>query len=629
MRWSLRAGVAVAVASLLVGGLVSPANAVVETTAPAAEASTTEVAVASAPYLRNLSASYDLSATPFSVSATTFTITLPPELADFDLTELSSRIRGSHAPMSATVTVDPSTNSVTIPIKEGFFTSPDTPPTPDGFYNLSLTLAASASMATESYPPSLYEGETGSYGLYSGISISVKLAPAPAAEPADYRVDLSAATPSDFAYRTMYWAAPADASAPPALSETRTIDLTGMPFGPDATGTVLSTTDAATTAEAELSQPAEGTTRVALSDLNAEPFLTGNGRTVVRVQQTIGREQVSVATSATVVHSAVSRDILTTRISGADRYLGAIAYSQAQFPGGTRSDSFPDFSVPVVYAADGGAFADALSAAADAAVHHGALLLLPAGRPPYQAPMESVSEIGRLYPGDIVISGGEATVSREWSLLLADQASTNNQAERIRGADRYAVSRGLALSDAYPFPGAATTVFIATGTTFPDALAAVPAAASKQAPVLLVNGGADSLDAPTLDALKRLGAASVVIVGGPASVSPGIQSQLQSLRPGAVTRIGGADRYEVAAAVADRYFPDSSEVFLATGATYSDALTGGVLAASRDAPLLLSRPDCVPAATLDLIDSPSVTAATLLGGPASLGRPVLDLTRCR
>jgi putative cell wall-binding protein len=62
-----------------------------------------------------------------------------------------------------------------------------------------------------------------------------------------------------------------------------------------------------------------------------------------------------------------------------------------------------------------------------------------------------------------------------------------------------------------------------------------------------------------------------VIVGGPVSVSPGIEGQLGKLFPGEVERITGSDRYEVSTAVNTRFFPTAEEAFVATGATFADA----------------------------------------------------------
>ena len=58
------------------------------------------------------------------------------------------------------------------------------------------------------------------------------------------------------------------------------------------------------------------------------------------------------------------------------------------------------------------------------------------------------------------------------------------------------------------------------GRNFADALSA--GAGSRHGPVILVDGTASNLDAATSQALKDLKVKEIVIVGGEASVTPGI-----------------------------------------------------------------------------------------------------------
>lgn len=99
-------------------------------------------------------------------------------------------------------------------------------------------------------------------------------------------------------------------------------------------------------------------------------------------------------------------------------------------------------------------------------------------------------------------------------------------------------------------------VYIATGANFPDALAAAATAALGLGPVLLVEQNA--VPQPTLDELGRLQPADIVIVGGTAVISSGVQSQLQALPwSPQVTRVSGANRFETAAALSLATFPTS------------------------------------------------------------------------
>lgn len=298
----------------------------------------------------------------------------------------------------------------------------------------------------------------------------------------------------------------------------------------------------------------------------------------------------------------------TSRIAAPDRFSNAVAISQAAYPA----------TAPIVYVATGLNYPDALGAGAAAAAAGGPLLLTT----PTALPAGVKSEIQRLAPAKIVVVGGPNSVSDGvFSALRALAPSVIRQG----GADRYEASRTIV---AGRFTSS-TNVFIATGANFPDALSATSAAASKGAPVVLVPGANATVDVATLALLDSLGVTEVTITGGPNSVSPAIEAQLKSKYGSAhVVRLGGADRFEASTAINTHFFDSASEVFLATGSTFPDALAGGVLAADRSAPLLVVRGDCVPAAALDAIRSWGVTKVTLLGGQASLSAAVETLQQC-
>jgi putative cell wall-binding protein len=71
------------------------------------------------------------------------------------------------------------------------------------------------------------------------------------------------------------------------------------------------------------------------------------------------------------------------------------------------------------------------------------------------------------------------------------------------------------------FPGPVSTVHLATGASFPDALAGVPAAGLLEGPLLLVPPDRlpDEVDAE----LRRLRPERVRILGGPGAVRDGVE----------------------------------------------------------------------------------------------------------
>ncbi len=187
--------------------------------------------------------------------------------------------------------------------------------------------------------------------------------------------------------------------------------------------------------------------------------------------------------------------------------------------------------------------------------------------------------------------------------------------DRISGLDRYAVAAGVSRSFATP----GGTVFVASGEVFPDALAGGPAAARSSSPLLLVTAG--SVPPATAAELDRLAPAQIVVLGGPGTVSDAVVTGLQDRAP--TTRISGADRYAVAAAVAQRFPSASTEVVVASGEVFSDALPAGAAAAHLGGPLLLARASQLPAATEAELQRLAPATVHVVGGPATIGDAVL------
>jgi putative cell wall-binding protein len=300
-----------------------------------------------------------------------------------------------------------------------------------------------------------------------------------------------------------------------------------------------------------------------------------------------------------------------SRIAGADRFDQAAQIAASRYA-----------TVDTVYLASGEVFPDALSAGSVAGVNDSPLLLTKSG----EVPAATKAALTALAPENIVVVGGPATVQ---PAVLDSLAADFPGAEvvRIGGADRFAVSQALIRDEAFGV-AMATDVYVASGATFPDALAATPAAVALGGPVLLVNGSASTLSAEESATLAGTGATSVHIAGGPASVSTGIQNALSASY--AVTRAGGADRYAAAVAVNAEVFAGAGvgTVYLASGEVFPDALSAGPIAGATGSPILLAQPTCVPDAVLDAIVELDPESIVILGGEATLAAEVDHLKAC-
>lgn len=280
-----------------------------------------------------------------------------------------------------------------------------------------------------------------------------------------------------------------------------------------------------------------------------------------------------IATVAPVDAPASAATPTVDRQAGANRYATAVDISQR---------TFPTPGVPVAYVATGGNFPDALAAGPVAAKRGGPLLLLRLN----DVPHETAAELDRLNPAEIVIAGGTGVVSAGVEAQLKQYAPV---VKREWGANRYATAANIALQN---FSAGVDVVYVATGTNFPDALAAGPSAAIRGGAVLLVKGNA--LPPETANALAQLRPDRIVIAGGTSVVSPAVETELARYAP--VTRESGANRYATAANISAASFaPGVDVVYVATGANFPDALAAGPAASKSGAgPVLLVRSGSIP-----------------------------------
>lgn len=90
---------------------------------------------------------------------------------------------------------------------------------------------------------------------------------------------------------------------------------------------------------------------------------------------------------------------------------------------------------------------------------------------------------------------------------------------------------------------------------------------------------------------------------------------------GAKTRLAGADRYETAVRISKHVTDQtrkSDVVFVATGATFPDALSIGALASYTGSPLLLVRKNEVPASVINEIETLSPSLIVIAGGTGAV-----------
>lgn len=206
--------------------------------------------------------------------------------------------------------------------------------------------------------------------------------------------------------------------------------------------------------------------------------------------------------------------------------LRAYAGTVVRWAGGNRFETAATISartfaagVPVAYLATAGTFPDALSGGAVAGRMAGPILLVDRDA----VPAATAAELSRLKPARIVVLGGTGVISE--GVRLAVDRYTVGPVSRLAGADRYSTSVQISKS-AY---GSSDSVFIATGTNFPDGLAGGPVAALLPGPLLLVSS--TQLPSVVRAELQRLGPDRVFVLGGSGVVSGTVVNAIDAALP--------------------------------------------------------------------------------------------------
>jgi putative cell wall-binding protein len=258
------------------------------------------------------------------------------------------------------------------------------------------------------------------------------------------------------------------------------------------------------------------------------------------------------------------------RIAGGSRYLTSIELSKRAFPHGAAA----------VVIATGEDFPDALCAGPLARALGGPVLLTPRAALTTQL----VAELERLAPVRVVIVGGTTSVASAVAGRVASLGS-HPVVTRLSGADRYDTAAMIA-RELKAKAGKPSTVVVATGLGYADAMAAAPLAAAKGWPILLTRR--DTLPGYTSAVLAELTPSTTLIAGSDTSVSDAVASKLTG-----VARKGGRNRWDTSVQLAEYAVTQGMSfgfVGLTTGLDYPDALSASPLVSLENGVLVLVDP---------------------------------------
>ena len=194
----------------------------------------------------------------------------------------------------------------------------------------------------------------------------------------------------------------------------------------------------------------------------------------------------------------------------------------------------------------------------------------------------------------------------------------NAEANRIAGSDRYQTAIEVSKTN-WPNGLSGDTVYVAVGTNFPDALSAAAAAANLGGPLLLTPS--NEMYSGVRDEIQRLKPTQIVVVGGVNAVSESVYELLSILAPN-IRRDYGGERYETSQIIASQAFGTNgtTDLYLATGTNFPDALSASVAAGNKNSPLVLVQGSSVQLDqnTIDAIRKISPQKINIVGGDAAI-----------
>lgn len=221
-------------------------------------------------------------------------------------------------------------------------------------------------------------------------------------------------------------------------------------------------------------------------------------------------DEVVLVGGTSAISEAVEQEVADLgptpiRIAGADRYDTSAQIADFAFA-----------SAGVAYVANGGNFPDALAAGPAASDAGGPVVLVNGSQD--SVDQSTITLLRRLGVTAIKIAGGTAVVKPGIQSALS---TAGFSVTRLAGADRFATA-GAINAHQFTSTSGVTTVFVATGYSFADALAGSALAGVEGGPLYIAEG--NCLPGEAILAIITLGADNVTLFGGTGVLGNGVAS---------------------------------------------------------------------------------------------------------
>jgi putative cell wall-binding protein len=187
------------------------------------------------------------------------------------------------------------------------------------------------------------------------------------------------------------------------------------------------------------------------------------------------------------------------------------------------------------------------------------------------------------------VLGGQGAVSAAVEQEL--RSFTSGAVTRLSGPDRFQTAARIVDE----FDPGQQIVLVATGSSFPDALAGGAAAGLTGSPIVLVQQ--ESIPDASRAALQRLTPGRILVLGGTGAVSQGV------------------------------FDAPLDTIVVATGGNFPDALAGTPAAALRGAPILLVTTTSIPDPIAAQLSRLNPREILVLGGVGAVNDQVLEQLR--
>lgn len=189
----------------------------------------------------------------------------------------------------------------------------------------------------------------------------------------------------------------------------------------------------------------------------------------------------------------------------------------------------------------------------------------------------------------VYIVGGTGIIPAS---IEGELSSVGIKSVRLGGSNRFATS----VLVANELGSKTGEVAVAYGMGFADGLSISAVAANKGMPILLTE--TNKLSTEVNNYIRNNGVNKTYVVGGSGVVSDNVANQLPN-----VERLGGSNRFDTNANVFNRFSSElnNSNIYIASGLTFPDALSSSALAARSKAFVLLSNTNSAEAVIREIL----------------------------